>query len=67
MLAPQDVDNGRCQCRCQIGENFLYLFKAARRAARAAASARSPSLPLALPLRGANVGRLARNAQTQAA
>ena len=32
-------------------ENFLYGFKAARRAARAANSARSPSLPLALPLR----------------
>jgi len=32
-------------------ENFLYGFKAARRAARAAVSARSPSLPLALPLR----------------
>ena len=32
-------------------ENFLYGFKAARRAARAANSARTPSLPLALPLR----------------
>ena len=32
-------------------ENFLYVFKAARRAARAAASARTPSLALALPLR----------------
>ena len=32
-------------------ENFLYGFKAARRAARAADTARSPSLPLALPLR----------------
>jgi len=32
-------------------ENFLYRFKAARRAARAAATARSPPLPLALPLR----------------
>jgi hypothetical protein len=30
-------------------ENFLYGFKAARRAARAANSARSPLLPLALP------------------
>ena len=30
--------------------DFLYGFKAARQAARAAASARSPSLPLALPL-----------------
>ena len=32
-------------------ENFLYGFKAARRAARAAATAPWPSLPLALPLR----------------
>ena len=32
-------------------ENFLYGFKAARRAARAADSARSPLLPLALPQR----------------
>ena len=32
-------------------ENFLYGFKAARRAARAANTARSPQLPLALPLR----------------
>ena len=32
-------------------ENFLYAFKAARRAARAAATAPWPSLPLALPLR----------------
>ena len=32
-------------------ENFLYGFKAAPRAARAAATARTPSLPLALPLR----------------
>ena len=32
-------------------ENFLYVFKAARRAARAAASAPWPSLPLPLPLR----------------
>ena len=32
-------------------ENFLYGFKAVRRAARAADSARSPSLPLALSLR----------------
>ena len=32
-------------------ENFLYGFKAARRAARAADSAPRPSLPLALPLR----------------
>jgi hypothetical protein len=32
-------------------ENFLYGFKAARRAARAAATARTPPLPLALPLR----------------
>ena len=32
-------------------ENFLYIFKAARRAARAAATARTPPLPLTLPLR----------------
>ena len=32
-------------------ENSLYGFKAARQAARAAASARSPQLPLALPQR----------------
>jgi hypothetical protein len=32
-------------------ENFLYGFKAARRAARAADSVRSPTLPLPLPLR----------------
>ena len=32
-------------------ENFLYGFKAARRAARAANTARSPLLPLALPQR----------------
>ena len=32
-------------------ENFLYVFKAARRAARAADSARTPLLPLALPQR----------------
>ena len=32
-------------------ENFLYGFKAARRAARAANTARSPQLPLALPQR----------------
>ena len=31
--------------------DLLYTFKAARRAARAAATARSPQLPLALPLR----------------
>ena len=34
-------------------EDFLYGFKAARRAARAAATAPRPSLPLALPLRPA--------------
>jgi hypothetical protein len=45
--------------------SFLYGFKAARRAARAAATERTPPLPLALPLRrrqrrsaGANVKRL---------
>ena len=32
-------------------EDFLYGFKAARRAARAAATARTPPLPLTLPLR----------------
>ena len=32
-------------------ENFLYGFKAARRAARAVDAARTPPLPLALPLR----------------
>jgi hypothetical protein len=32
-------------------ENHLCLFKAARRAARAAATARTPPLPLPLPLR----------------
>jgi hypothetical protein len=37
----------RSRC-CDI---FLYGFKAARRAARAAATARTPTLPLALPLR----------------
>jgi hypothetical protein len=44
-------------------ENFLYVFKAARRAARAAATARTPSLPLTLRYGGANAGRLARIAQ----
>jgi hypothetical protein len=34
-----------------IGADYLYGFKAARRAARAANSARSPLLPLALPQR----------------
>ena len=34
-----------------IGADYLYGFKAARRAARAADSARSPLLPLALPQR----------------
>ena len=37
--------------RHQACENFLYDFKAARRAARAAATAPWPSLPLPLPLR----------------
>jgi hypothetical protein len=32
-------------------EDFLYGFKAARRAARAADTARTPTLPLTLPLR----------------
>jgi hypothetical protein len=35
----------------KLCENFLYVFKAARRAARAADTARSPQLPLALPQR----------------
>jgi hypothetical protein len=39
---------GRC---C---ENFLYVFKAARRAARAADAAATPQLPLALTLWRAN-------------
>jgi len=34
-------------------ENFLYVFKAARRAARAANSARTPPLPLTLRYGGA--------------
>jgi hypothetical protein len=42
--AAKDLPRTRC-------ENFLYVFKAARQAARAAATARSPSLPLTLPLR----------------
>ena len=37
--------------------SFLYGFKAARRAARAADTARSPTLPLALRYGGANAGR----------
>jgi hypothetical protein len=37
--------------RLLLCEYFLYVFKAARRAARAADSARSPLLPLALPQR----------------
>ena len=37
--------------RSGICENFLYGFKAARRAARAADTTRSPQLPLALPQR----------------
>ena len=36
-----------------ICENFLYVFKAARWAARAAHAATSPALPLALSLRRA--------------
>jgi hypothetical protein len=43
-------------------ENFLYGFKAARRAARAAATAPRPSLPLELRSGRANAGRLARRA-----
>jgi hypothetical protein len=42
-------------------EKFLYGFKAARRAARAAASAPRPSLSLARRSGRANAGRLARN------
>jgi hypothetical protein len=37
--------------RPTLCENFLYVFKAALRAARAATSAASPQLPLTLPLR----------------
>jgi hypothetical protein len=43
-------------------ENFLYGFKAARRAARAAATAPRPSLSLARRSGRANAGRLARKA-----
>jgi len=38
-------------CPCPLCENFLYGFQGGPPAARAADSARSPSLPLALPLR----------------
>jgi hypothetical protein len=42
-------------------EKFLYGFKAARRAARAADTARTPELPLTLPAPAApGAGRLAR-------
>jgi hypothetical protein len=43
--------------------DLLYVFKAARRAARAADSAHSPSLWLALPLRRRHASRLARRAR----
>ena len=48
-------------------ENFLYVFKAARWAARAAASAPGPSLSLTLHSGRANAGRLARKRETRAA
>jgi hypothetical protein len=48
-------------------ENFLYVFKAARRAARAAATAPRPSLSLTLHSGRANAGRLARKRETRAA
>jgi len=47
----RDSTQARSQARSGICENFLYGFKAARRAARAADSARTPQLPLTLPLR----------------
>ncbi len=41
-------------CRAWVScENFLYVFKAARRAARAADTAARPALTLALPCRTA--------------
>jgi len=50
--ATNSATNTRCRSVPRSPcENFLYGFKAARRAARAAASAPWPSLPLALPLR----------------
>jgi hypothetical protein len=48
-------------------ENFLYGFKAARRAARAADTARTPPLSLTLRYGGANAGRLARKDEMRAA
>ena len=45
------ASSGTAHERAGICANFLYVFKAARRAARAADTARSPLLPLALPLR----------------
>ena len=46
------ISPSRTTCQVQPCENFLYVvFKAARRAARAANTARSPLLPLALPQR----------------
>ena len=46
------VAGGQCPLRNPC-ENFLYGFKAARRAARAAATARTPTLPLRLRQRRA--------------
>jgi hypothetical protein len=53
---PQNRPKNRlkpAQNRLKTGvcENFLYGFKAARGAARAADTARTPQLPLTLPLR----------------
>ncbi len=50
-MSRDDSARGLTVPRRPTCEHFLYVFKAARRAARAAASAPWPSLPLALPLR----------------
>ena len=47
----RDNAQGNAQAPRLLCENFLYGFKAARRAARAANTARTPQLPLALPQR----------------
>ena len=65
--SPEDTCLSRLSSRLSKSpacEKFLYGFKAARWAARAAASARSPSLPLTLPLRRRPTpGRLARKSR----
>ena len=62
--APELAGLPRCRAlSCAACENFLYGFKAARRAARAAATARTPPLPLALPLRRRQRRRLARKTE----